>query len=348
MEKKLQLMKARNKVRLAELGLNSDDDSVVDVQVDAQVEVKDCLTGIENSTPICEPPAIKPSSYVVKSDLPGVDLEAFDGNRRCYWRFIQQLKYYIEDGVQDNGQRMLYLIHYCRGPAKEAVVEYAMLPPEISYVRARELLKDLFGRKHMVARAISDDLFKKLKPLHDDADSLSRLPIHLQNCHVALSQMNHASDMNSVPTIEQILCTLSNDARRNLARLADTMDNLGKQTGFADLCNFISQEARMTESGTCLGVVPVRVNGPHGSVLTYALLDSGSDVTLVTKDLLDEVGLTGAPTTLNLSKVGGTATVEAGSLRIEFESLDSDETVAAEQAFSIRSPPISPPVMSLT
>ncbi|TGZ73054.1 hypothetical protein CRM22_001737 [Opisthorchis felineus] len=110
------------------------------------------------------------------------------------------------------------------------------------------------------------------------------------------------------------------------------------------LCNSTSQ----VKSGTSLGVVPVRMKGPHGGVLTYALLDSGSDVTLVERDLLNEVGLTGASTILNLSTVSGTATVEAESLRIELESVGSGETVAADQAFSIRFLPVRPPVASPT
>ncbi|KER26857.1 hypothetical protein T265_05988 [Opisthorchis viverrini] len=52
--------------------------------------------------------------------------------------------------------------------------------------------------------------------------------------------MNHTSDMNSVSNIERILRTLSKEARRNWARLVDSMDNLGKQMGFSDLCNFIA------------------------------------------------------------------------------------------------------------
>ncbi|KER23017.1 hypothetical protein T265_09025 [Opisthorchis viverrini] len=87
--------------------LDSYDDSVVDVQVDPQDKVKIYLAGIVSSTPI----------------------QAFDGNSRWCWRFIQQFKYYIEDRVQDSGQRMLYLIHYCRGPAKEAVAECPGLTP---------------------------------------------------------------------------------------------------------------------------------------------------------------------------------------------------------------------------
>ncbi|TGZ46059.1 hypothetical protein CRM22_011152 [Opisthorchis felineus] len=110
------------------------------------------------------------------------------------------------------------------------------------------------------------------------------------------------------------------------------------------LCNWTSQ----AESGTCLDVVPVRVEGPHGSVLKYALLDSGLDVTLVARDLLDEVGLNGAPTILDLSKVSGTTTVKAESLRVEFESIGSGETVAVQQAFSIRSLPVSPSVVGPT
>ncbi|TGZ74268.1 hypothetical protein CRM22_001011 [Opisthorchis felineus] len=110
------------------------------------------------------------------------------------------------------------------------------------------------------------------------------------------------------------------------------------------LCNSTSE----VESGTRLGVVPVRVNGPQGGVITYALLGGGSEVNLLAKDLLDDVGLTGAPAILNLSTVSGTATVGPGGLRIEFESVGAGETVVAEQAFSTSSLPVSQPVTSPT
>ncbi|TGZ72721.1 hypothetical protein CRM22_001912 [Opisthorchis felineus] len=109
----------------------------------------------------------------------------------------------------------------------------------------------------MVARAILDDLFKKLKALRDDADSLSRLSVNLQNYKVAPGQTNHTSDS----TMARVLRTLSKDARRNWARSADTMDNLGKQIGFSDVCYLVSQEAR--KAGSRYGMIAVSREEQH-------------------------------------------------------------------------------------
>ena len=58
----------------------------------------------------------------------------------------------------------------------------------------------------------------------------------------------------------------------------------------------------------------MRVREPCGSILTYALLNSGSDVTLVDKALVEEVGLKGVDTSLNFSTVSGCSTTQAVSL----------------------------------
>ena len=47
----------------------------------------------------------------------------FDGNPLTYWKFIRQFEYYVESKVADDGQRLLYLLHYCRGRAKESIEE---------------------------------------------------------------------------------------------------------------------------------------------------------------------------------------------------------------------------------
>ncbi|KER25475.1 hypothetical protein T265_07095 [Opisthorchis viverrini] len=300
--------------------------------------------------------------------------------------------------------------------------------PEIAYGRAREITRELLGREHMVARAILYILFKKLKSLHDDADSLSRLSINLQNCHVALSQMNHTGNMTLVSTIERILRTLSNDARQSWARLTDSMDKLGKQIGFSDLCNFVVQEARIARSrygmltidseqhrpqtrhhrvgnerrhslfavqtltddscpfcdrrhglAQCRGFtdLPMQAtwrvvrrkrlwqHGGHASNECDSPKKCGIERCLwsshhllhVVPDanktklvgLCNSTSQTESGTCLGVvPTVSGTFTVEAACLRIEFESADSGKTVAAEQAFAIRSLPISPPVISPT
>ena len=93
-----------------------------------------------------------------------------------------------------------------------------MLPPVVVYEREMEILRDLFGREHVVARALLEDMFRKLRPIHDNTQSLSRLVISLQNSHIALSQMGYLSDMNLISTLERILRTLPLEIRSMCAR----------------------------------------------------------------------------------------------------------------------------------
>ena len=61
-------------------------------------------------------------------ELPKVELSYFDGNPVNYVKFIKQFEYHVESKVNDPGQRLLQLLHYCRGRARTAVDECTLLP----------------------------------------------------------------------------------------------------------------------------------------------------------------------------------------------------------------------------
>ncbi|GAA48523.1 protein disulfide-isomerase [Clonorchis sinensis] len=52
-----------------------------------------------------------------------------------------------------------------------------------------------------------------------------------------------------------------------------------------------------------LGFLPVRLVGPHGTVLCYALLGSGSDSTFVLLEVADRIGLKGTPTEVEFNSI---------------------------------------------
>ena len=58
-------------------------------------------------------------------------------------------------------------------------------------------------------------------------------------------------------------------------------------------------------SAVSLAVITVEVTGPAGPCHLNALLDNGSDSTLITTETMVKLGLTGSETTLNLSTLSG-------------------------------------------
>ena len=485
LEKKL--LKARHDVEMAELHvkLAADDEqnleeyeggSVIDNREQLERYVKDCAEMVGRDAPI----TIGKNAVVEKLDMPKVEMSYFDGNCTDYLRFTKEFEYYVENRVKDPGQRMLYLLHYCKGRAKAAIHECVILRPESAYARAKVILQDLFGEIHVIARNRIEDMIRSLRPVAEDGEALSRLSIQLQNCLIALTEMNYLSDLNSVTTLERIVRILPIAVRRNWARLADAKNQEGQEPSFQDLCHFVSTEARVArsryghlvsegfnrpnaqvsinrqgrqgstsfaiqgertpalkrlcilcrsdhatascqkfvgldvrdrwscvrrhracflclevghridhcvsgikcskahcsgkhhpllhvepivnqvaEQATCaatmhygtavmLGVIPVKVRAHGKEIDTYAFLDNGSDVTLVTRDLLSSLGLEGTPSSMTLTTINGASQLQGNMCELEVASMDENEMIKLDRVFALPSLPVNAPSHSIS
>ena len=126
-----------------------------------------------------------------------------------------------------------------------AIEECCMLPVDLGYKRAREILRDLFGQEYAIARSLIDGLFEDSRPVAFNGDSLTHLAIKMQGCEIALSQMNSEGDLNALDTIERIVRVLPQPLQNSWAWLVDEGQQRPK---FADLTNYILKEARMARS----------------------------------------------------------------------------------------------------
>ncbi|CAL8071662.1 unnamed protein product [Calicophoron daubneyi] len=99
-------------------------------------------------------------------------------------------------------------------------------------------------------------------------------------------------------------------------------------------------------SGTCsatsikqdevfLGVVPVRLTGPRGTIETLAFIDSGSDATLVERSTADKLGLTGNEAAIKLSTLNGTSSHQCRRVERDVCSLSSDDVVRVDCAYAV-------------
>ena len=97
------------------------------------------------------------------------------------------------------------------------------------------------------------------------------------------------------------------------------------------------------EKRVCLGVVPVRVRGCEGTqeVETYALLDSGSEVTLCHERLMETLNLGGDRLKFTLTGINGSAEVESQLIDIHVESLDGSTAVELTKVKTVKQMPVS-------
>ncbi|VDQ08673.1 unnamed protein product [Trichobilharzia regenti] len=97
-----------------------------------------------------------------------------------------------------------------------------------------------------------------------------------------------------------------------------------------------------------LGVIPVKVWAHGGEIDTYAFLDNGSDVTLVTKDLLSSLGLEGTPSSMTLTTINGASQVQGNMCELEVTSMDENEMIRLDRVFALPSLPVNAPSLSIS
>ncbi|CAH8678922.1 unnamed protein product [Schistosoma haematobium] len=393
--------------------------------------------------------------------LPKIEIMKFDGSPLKFWTFMKGFKVNIVDRVNDDTQKLMYLIHYCEGIAKDAIEHRVLLPEKEGYTEAIKPLHERFGRPHDIVEAFLTELLSGSPLNQDDITGLQKLTRLMTNCKIALSQMGRNADLNCSTNIKRIVKQLPRSMQFKWAEAADDILRKGLEPNFDDLLQFLekkvsiatntygqlasgSYKAQTTSNnrsssirakihtssikgsvhcvicsdahevtscpqllsvshnekvellkkfklcfnclkpnhratdcrqpvlceidgckrrhhrilhntepdvkqaccnsthttGTYLGFVPVRLHGPTGYVDTYALLDNGSDSTLLLSDVAKQVGISGAVTRLNISSVIGASSQNAELTNFEIESLDKTNRIKIEGAYTIDNLPI--------
>ena len=104
-------------------------------------------------------------------------------------------------------------------------------------------------------------------------------------------------------------------------------DKSGKGDGAGKQANSVNISLLENSDAVLLQVVPLRVFGKWGkSVTTYAMLDSGSEITLVDPSLMSSLNLKGQPDELVVSTVSNDNDIQQGCrIDVSVESLVDDE-----------------------
>ena len=407
-----------------------------------------------------------------RNDLPRVELTSFDGNSVDYWKFVRQFECYVESKTNDPGQRLLYLLYYCRGSARKAIDACVILPPAEGYQRARTILKDMFGLPHVVARSLLNELLCEAKQVRNTSDSLSSLALSMENCQISLKQMQCEADLNSIATLEGIVQCLPVAMQHQWADVADVIVTDGGEVTFDQLMEFVARRARISRSRfgqllekptnqstranpatrselhhsdkrhvylttrdpaecnvacclcktmhklsscprflesdvktrweiakrnsvcfvclrryhsaaacktktwctaaecgrrhhsllhydgmartphatincshttfndkVCLGSIPVKIETPDGLVTAVALLDNGSDTTLIRKEFVERHGMAGTQAEVSISTLGRQWEMQCTRLSFNIHSIDGTEVIHVPQAYTVEKLP---------
>ncbi|VDP18822.1 unnamed protein product [Schistosoma margrebowiei] len=174
--------------------------------------------------------------------LPKREVVRFDGTPTNYWNFIRNFEECI--GSENIGFRakLNYLVQYCDGEAKGAILHCTILEPEIGYHQALKLLEEMFGQKHVVARTFIDNSLNFPNIRRNQPDGLRRLSREMQACSLTLEQMNYVSDLNSSRVFESMVLKLPTHIQQEWLKVAYKIIRGGREPLFTDIVEFVKEQ----------------------------------------------------------------------------------------------------------
>ncbi|OON17317.1 hypothetical protein X801_06844 [Opisthorchis viverrini] len=205
---------------------------------------EDCTPGNHTLAPL-----------IASMDFPRVKVTKFDG--------ISHFEFCVESKTACDGQRLLCLLHYCRGRARKTIEECTVHPPPEAYRRARQILSRLSGRSHLVARSLLDGLHEGFRAFSASPADLLQLTIKLENCKIALKQMGYEADLNSLSTLQRLARCLPISLQQKWAQYVDGVTTDEREPTFRALRNFMDIRARISNSR--LGMIACQTNKCHAA-----------------------------------------------------------------------------------
>ena len=145
------------------------------------------------------------SSLFRRLQAPTVQLEVFSGNAIDFPFFITNFSQAVEENITDEKGKLLRLIQYTDGAAKELVKSCIYLPEETCYKRAKQLLIQKYGNPFVINAEYRKRLstWPRLKP--NDAVSFSSFENFLIKFQSSMHAVGRTTDCS--PELLQILQT---------------------------------------------------------------------------------------------------------------------------------------------
>ena len=166
---------------------------------------------------------------------------------------------------------LLYLLQHREGEAKSLIEFCLLLDPAVGYEKAKETLKENYGRKNVIARAYVKRLADRPKSKLDDSTGMTKLAQKVQECEITLSHLNYYADLNNFDNIAKIINRLPYSTQSRWIRSSVLIERNGHDPSFSDLVKFVKEEAEVVRSSYA-AVINSRskktTNGKHGKIFT--------------------------------------------------------------------------------
>ena len=181
-------------------------------------------------------------------NLPKPELMHFDGNPKLFRSFLTNFSTNISKRVKDPALKLTYLIQYCTGDAKRLISNCVLYPEEEGFDRAIDILKERYGKNHIIVQSYMEDLTRgpQLKP--NDVDALLKLADDLRICQILLSQLPDKNGIDSNENLRAIIKRLPSYIQSKWVEEAAKISRQRRFPNFSDLFAFVQDRANVSNS----------------------------------------------------------------------------------------------------
>ncbi|VDP90932.1 unnamed protein product [Echinostoma caproni] len=180
--------------------------------------------------------------------LPKKDIRKFQGDPSKYWSFMRCFSTSVDCLPINDDAKLVYLIQFCEGPAKEAIEDLVILDGQEGYRKAKETSKKRFGQNHMIAHAHINRITDGAPiPINENL-SLMTMAQQMRVCEATLTQLNCKSDMNAYRTLECIVRRLSRTLQLKWAEVTADLTLEQDEPRFTHLRAFIERQSEIRNS----------------------------------------------------------------------------------------------------
>ena len=174
--------------------------------------------------------------------LPDIKVKPFDGKPKEYLSFMDMFKETVEDVAYNDSQRLTRLLQLTKGPAYDAIHKLEFDRGPGSYKRAKEILHNRFGRKHLIGHHVVSDL--KCMPNAKSGHALQSLADEIDNAACVMKKLDLLNEIDNNTVIKCIVEKLPIYAQNKWRKRAtQMMRQKGAYPNFDSLVNFVGELA---------------------------------------------------------------------------------------------------------
>ena len=115
-------------------------------------------------------------------EAPEVDMEPFDGSVLNYHHFMTLFKEVVESKVEDPRGRLIRLLKYTSGEAKELINHCIQLPSNEGFKYAKYLLEKVYGDPHKIQATYRKEIKQWSQIKFGDARAFRKFHTSLLKC----------------------------------------------------------------------------------------------------------------------------------------------------------------------